>query len=103
MYRNSESFSVVKKILAESIPQTVALKIREEEEVLIVVSHQKNFFLLNEVAKDFYILCDGKRKFNQIIDELCEIYDVDREILTDDLIDVIQDFQYKRILRVEAA
>ena len=102
MYRDSESYSVVKKILLESVPHIEALKTREEGEILIVVNHQKKLFLLNEVAKDFLLLCNGRR-LNEIIDELGEIYDVDKNQLTDDLIETIQDLQYKRILRMEAA
>ena len=91
MYRDSESYSVVKKILLGT-----------EGEILIVVSSDKKLFFLNEVAKDFLLLCDGRR-LKEIIDELGEIYDVDKNLMTDDLIDTIQDLQYKRILRMEAA
>ena len=102
MYRNSESYSVVKKILLESVPHVEALKTRVEGEILIVVNRQKKFFLLSEVAKDFLLLCNGRR-LKEIINELGEIYDVEKNLLTDDLIDTIQDLQYKRILRMEAA
>lgn len=103
MYRDSESYSVVKKILLESVPHVEALKTREEGEILVVVNRHKKLFLLNEVAKDFLFLCDGRQLLSEIIDELGEIYDVDKNLLTDDLIDTIQDLQYKRILRMEAA
>lgn len=103
MYRDSESYSIVKKILFESVPHVEALKTREEGEILVVVNRQKKLFLLNEVAKDFLLLCDGRRRLKEIIDELGEIYDVEKDLLTDDLIDTIQDLQYKRILRMEAA
>lgn len=103
MYRESESYSIVKKILLESVPHVEALKTREEGEILVVVNRQKKLFLLNEVAKDFLQRCDGRRRLKEIIDELGEIYDVEKDLLTDDLIDTIQDLQYKRILRMEAA
>lgn len=103
MYRESESYSVVKRILLESVPHIEVLKTREEGEILVVVNRQKKLFLLNEVAKDFLFLCDGQRRLKEIIDELGEIYDVEKNQLTDDLVDTIQDLQYKRILRMEAA
>ena len=103
MYRDLESYSVVKKILLDSVPQVEAFKYRAEGEVLIVTSREKKLFFLNEVAKDFLLLCNGQRRLAEIIDELSEIYDVEKNQLTDDLIDTIQDLQYKRILRVEAA
>ena len=102
MYRKLESYLVVKKILLELVPHVEALKVREEGETLIVISKDKKLFFLNEVAKDFLLLCNGRR-LKEIIDELGEIYDVEKNLLTDDLIDTIQDLQYKRILRMEAA
>ena len=103
MYRDSESYSVVKEILLESVPSVEVLKIREEGDILVAVNRQKKLFLLNEVAKDFFLLCDGQRRLKEIIDTLGEIYDAEKIQLTDDIIDTIQDLQYKRLLRVEAA
>ena len=100
MYRNSESYSIVLKILSKSILNNIALKWQKNDDVLIVMSHDKKVFFLNEVAKDFLLLCNG-RQFSEIVDELCEIYDVDKDILTDDLMDIIRDLQYKRILYME--
>ena len=102
MYRDCESYSIVKKILLESTLKNIALKWQEDDNILIVMSCEKKLYFLNEVAKDFLLLCTDK-KFSDIVDELCAIYDVEKNLLADDLIDVIQDLQYKRILRVEAA
>lgn len=88
MYRNLESYLVVKKILLESVPCVKVMKIREEGETLIVVTNDKRLLFLNEVAKDFLQRCDG-RQLKEIIDELGEIYDVDKNLLTDDLIETI--------------
>lgn len=41
MYRNLESYLVVKKILLESVPCVEAVKMREEGDVLIVVGNDK--------------------------------------------------------------
>jgi len=98
MCRDSESYLIVKKILLESVPHTKILKLREEGEILIVINLRTETFFLNEVAKDFLLLCDGQRRLSEIIDELCEIYEVDKNILTEDLIEIIRDLQYKRIL-----
>lgn len=103
MYRDSESYSIVKKILLDLVPHVEVLKMREENEILVIVNRQKKFFLLNEVAKDFLLLCNGQRRLQEIVDGLGEIYDVEKNQLIDDLIDTIQDLQYKRILRMEAA
>ena len=78
MYRDSESYSVVKKILMKSIPHIKILKLREEGTTLIVVTLRMETFFLNEVAKDFLLLCDGRRRLAEIIDELSEIYDVEK-------------------------
>ena len=102
MYKDSESYSVVKKVLSESVPKNIALKWHKNDNVLVVMSCNKKIFFLNEVAKDFLLLCDD-RSLKEIVDELCKVYDVEKNILTDDLIALIQDLQYKRILYVEAA
>ena len=101
MYRNSESYFVVKKLLLDSVPHVEILKSRVEGENLIIVNSFKKIFVLNEVAKDFLQLCDGKRQLIEIINELVEIYEVEKNLLVDDLIDIIRDLQYKRILRME--
>ena len=101
MYKDLESYGVVKKILLEAIPQIEALKFRAEDNVLIVVSREQELFFLNEAAKDFLLLCDGRR-LKEIIDALSEIYDVEKNQLADDLMDLIRDMQYKRVLRMEA-
>ena len=101
MYKDLESYGVVKKILLEAIPQIEALKFRAEDNVLIVVSREQELFFLNEVAKDFLLLCDGRR-LKEIIDALSEIYDVEKNQLADDLMNLIRDMQYKRVLRMEA-
>ena len=102
MYRDLESYSVVKKILLESVPHVEALKMREEGENLIVTGNKHELLFFNEVAKDFLLLCDGRRRLAEIVDALAEIYDAEKNLLTDDLIDTIQALQYKRIVRVEA-
>lgn len=75
---------------------------REEGENLIVTGIRQELLFFNEVAKDFLLLCDGRRRLAEIVDALAEIYDAEKNRLTDDLIDTIQDLQYKRIVRVEA-
>lgn len=94
---------MVKEILLKSAPKNIALKWQQNDNVLVVMSCDKKLFFLNEVAKDFLQLCDGKRTLIEIIENLSENYDVEKNILTDDLMDLIQDLQYKRILYVEAA
>lgn len=101
MYHDSESYQIVKKILLDSIPHVDVLKLRVEGDNLIAVNCQKNFFVFNEVAKDFLQLCDGKRQFSKVINLLSEVYDVEKSVLTDDLMDLVRDLQYKRILNME--
>lgn len=89
--------------MLKSAPKNISLKWQKNDNVLIVMSCDKKIFFLNEVAKDFLQLCDGKRTLIEIIENLCEIYDVEKNILTDDLTALIQDLQYNRILYIEAA
>ena len=58
-------------------------------------------FYLNDTAKDFILLCDGKRTVEDILVKMAEIYAVDEKILQIDIIDLIRDLQWKKILILE--
>ena len=98
MYRNTESHAMVKQILLSSKPRTNAVKTREEGEILLVMNPGQSLLFLNLVAKDFFLLCNGENTLDDIVEILYNQYDVEKETLTDDLLDIIQDMQKKRIL-----
>ena len=92
---------IVYDSIKNRIPKVLAIKKRENNEFLIVESADLQIFHLNETAKDFIELCNEKRNINEIVEELSTIYDVDIESLKIDIIDLIRDFQWKKILTLE--
>lgn len=84
--------------LKNMIPKILAIKQRENNEFLIVESADLQIFHLNETAKDFIELCDEQRNIDEIVDKLSTIYEVDIELLKNDIIDLIRDLQWKKIL-----
>lgn len=98
MYKNCESYKYVRDYLLDHVPHKILLKSREEGDVLIVANHDGAVFFLNSISKDFLKYCDGMKKTNEIIQIMLEDYDVSREILTDDIIEIIRKMQMQRIL-----
>lgn len=83
------------------IPKLTAVKYRENHEFLMIESANLEIFYLNGTAKDFVLLCNGQNNFSQIKDKLMKIYDVQEDILKNDLIDLIRDLQWKKLMIVE--
>lgn len=96
MYRNCESFDMVKNILMDYVPHSDILKSREEDNVLLVINKNHALYFLNEVAKDFLNLCDGNRTLRDIVAAMLKEYDVEDDVLINDLMDIIQELQIKR-------
>lgn len=92
---------LVYDLIKEKIPIITFVKKRENNEFLIIENTDLEIFYLNDTAKDIINLCDGKNNIKSIINTLNEMYDVDIHILQNDIIDLIRDFQWKKILRLE--
>lgn len=84
----------------EFIPTQNSLKKRKEEGILIVKDKNMNIHYLNEVAKDFYELIDGKKNIEEIIQELLINYDVCKKELEKDCIELVRDLQWKEIILI---
>lgn len=101
MYKNSDSYELVSKIILSSYPLDISLKKRIEGDILIVTSQENNFFFLNDIAKSFLLLCHNNNDVKTIINLLYKDYDIEYDILVNDVIDLIEDLQYKRIIYLE--
>ena len=101
MYKDSESYSLIKSIILESKPTRQFLKVRTEYGVLIVTSNNMTLHFLNQIAGNFFLMCDGTQKVKAIIDEINKEYDVKREELENDIIDLIRDLQIKRLIYID--
>lgn len=100
MYKDSFSYSIVKNILLKSFPYKNVIKYRSESDILLVMNKEYSLFYFNSVAKDFFELCDGNTNVKQIIDVLSNKYNIEKNILEDDIIDLIKDLQLKRLIYI---
>ena len=80
------------------IPIQNYIKKRENDNFLIIMSEKLEIQYLNEVAKDFYLLLDGKKNIENIVDNLLEIYDVSKEVLEKDIFHLIRELQWKNLI-----
>jgi hypothetical protein len=90
--------------LAPYIPIKQCLKFRQEGNIGIV-NNTFDFKLmyLNETALNVFGLIDGKRTIADIFEILFQEYDVQEDILESDLISIIRDFQWEKIIRLKKA
>ena len=82
-------------------PFSIALKSRKEGELKIVSSEELDICYLNPTASFFFDYCDGSMTMGNILDIIKQEYDVDENILKNDLIDIVRYMQWKRILKLE--
>ena len=77
-------------------------KYRRDGEFIIVCSHRYRFHYLNTTAGEIYLLCNGNNTVSDILYKMMEEYDVPKDVLQEDLIKVIRDFQQKDIITISA-
>lgn len=80
------------------IPIPNYIKKRENNNFLIVMSEKLEIQYLNEVAKDFYLLLDGKKNLENLVDNLLDIYEVPKEILEKDIFLLLRELQWKNLI-----
>ena len=82
------------------IPEIIAIKFRQEENIMVVMSKNQNIEFLNAVARDFFCKIDKHKTLFQIIKELYEEYEIDYEEFSSDIMDLVRELQRKRIIRL---
>lgn len=87
--------------MRELIPVATDLKHRENGDFLIVAAEDGSIHYLNEVAKEFYLLLDNDLKITEIVDRLLQEYDVDKKALETDMVELIRDLQWKKLIRLK--
>ena len=101
MFKDSESYPIIKNIILKSKPQKQFLKVREESGVWLVTSNSMNLHFLNELAGKFLLLCSGDITVSDAIDIILLEYDVCRDVLENDIMDLISDLQHKRLIYID--
>lgn len=58
------------------------------------------YYTLNEVGCDSWKLMDARRMLKEIGAELCEIYDVERQQVEQDLLDLAEELRREKLIAV---
>lgn len=72
-----------------------------KNEAVLLNAKTGDYFGLNEVGTDFYMLVDGKISMEEIIKKIMDDYDVDKEILQKDIDELADKMLEKGILLSE--
>lgn len=90
---------MIYKFLDDMVPHAKFLKKRNDGEFLLLSSTGAyDMIYLNECAKDFFLLIDGKLTISDIKDSLEKDYDVSRDILNKDIHHLVRDLQWKGVV-----
>ena len=96
-----DSTKFVYDCLKSKHPVVICKKMRVEGEMLVVNNEEYSTEILNQVAKDFLLKCDGKHTFHEILLLLGEEYGQNEEQLIQDFVSFIRMLQWKRIVRLK--
>ncbi|MDR1871857.1 MAG: PqqD family protein [Deltaproteobacteria bacterium] len=82
-------------------PYSIALKTRNEGDFLVTMSIDLEIRYLNQVAKEFYNLSNGFLTIKNIIDILYKEYEVDYNKLSQDILFLVRDLQWSKIINLK--
>ena len=82
------------------IPRRSCQKFRVDSDFVIVTNYTNKMIYLNGTASEIFLLCDGKRSINDICNKMLSEYDVEPKTMRHDLIKIIRDFQWTRIIKL---
>lgn len=93
--------NTVYEFIKNLIPCQVYTKKRDNEDFLIVLNENLELYFLNETAKDFYKRCDSFNSIDNIYTSMLKEYDVDENVLKQDILSLIRDFQWQEIIELK--
>lgn len=79
----------------------ISLKKRTEGDVTVIYGNNLEMCYLNKVGGDFLALSSDNVTIEEISNIFLRKYDVSADTLQNDLIEIIRDLQWKRIIRLE--
>lgn len=88
------------KWLSEKVPVTSFVKKRMNGDMLIVCSDSLALYYFNSTAAFFLNSINGKLTVNEIKKIFLEKYDVEEKNLESDLVEIIRELQWKKILKM---
>lgn len=86
--------------LKKLYPYPVYRKKRKEQALDVVMNDKLEISYLNDTSVRFLDLCSGKKTISEIYGLMLEEYDVDPETLRNDIINLLRDLQWKKIIRL---
>ena len=82
-------------------PVDISLKKRIEGDVVVIYGKTLEICYLNKVGSQILQYSDGEKTLSEIADRFLNIYDVDENILQNDIVELIRDMQWKRLVKLE--
>lgn len=95
---HDDSTKLVYDCLKYKYPVVICKKMRTEGEMLVVNNAEYSTEIVNQVAKDFLLKCDGKHTFQEILLLLGEEYGRNEEQLIQDFVSFVRMLQWKRMI-----
>lgn len=87
--------------IKDKIPHCSYVKKRMNGNIMIICASSLTIYYLNQSAAFFINSADGTKTVSDIKDEFLQHYEVDACELERDIVDIIRDLQWKRILTLE--
>ena len=96
-----DSTKLVYESLKKKHPINICKKMREEQGMLVVNNAEYSTEIVNEIAKDFILKCNGKRTIQDIFLLLCDEYNQSEDTIVQDFLSFIRALQWKRIICIK--
>ena len=87
--------------MKNKIPHCVYVKKRMNDDILIVTGKDLMIYYLNPTAASFFNYTDGKSSISDIKQRFLSDFDVTESELEQDLIKLIRDLQWKKLIVLE--
>lgn len=84
--------------LKNKVPHTKYVKQRKNGDMLIVCSEDLAIYYFNKTAAFFLREIDGVKNIDEIKEMFIKKFDVDEAVLEKDLVEVVRDLQWKKII-----
>lgn len=81
-------------------PVDISLKKRMEDQVLVIYGSTLEICYMNEIAKIVVEMSNGKYSIQDIVEKILLVYDIDEEELKNDILDIVRELQWKRLIRL---
>ena len=89
------------EMLKDYVPVKTALKTRKEGDMLIASNESGQIYYLNETAAYIWCIIDETSSIEDLQQKISEEYKADPERIRNDIVNVIRDMQWKKLLRLK--